>query len=562
MTVPPAPTWGQLLQLSARITAIPSMISGQETSFLYSYMRDHYQGQGEAVELGSFLGASTAAQAAGLIANPLPATQSRRLFSYDSFIWGGLINWWKHKPRHIGELSPPILQPEDRFEDSYRINVQPWLDRIEVRAGWVNETSWDGAPIEWLFVDIMKSQDTAAVVARTFFPHLLPQVGVLYHQDYKFLDTPWIHMLMYRLRNYFKPWYSVEHGGMVFTCLYPIPMDAIEEAVAFHTYTVHEINNSFAYSLALMGNDVDYQRGYVMISHLDAYLEAIEQTPPETRRTAIQDPLFQARLRQLFVELPAKVPATPLLDAKPNTKSSETTPPTTCYVLCGTPGSGIKWGSEFIQAQGIMGAPQAFLDPAVQTHLRQAWSLQDAPMLDYLRACMQHTISSLGIFGITLTFDHLQAILGELNTNSTQPDAFSTLETLFPNLHCVYLTRSDRIQQALGNLVDRQASEYDVAEIDAEVKSLIQQHIAWSRFFMHCPKPPQIFDIHDLYTIIQPQFHSMLNAMRIEPLADWRFQLVPAPMLPRHPEWGLRYLMDKGVTLADSVVSASDHPES
>jgi hypothetical protein len=59
-------------------------------------------------------------------------------------------------------------------------------------------------PIEFLFIDAMKSPEVATAIASEFFPHLVRAKGYIAHQDFSHCSTPWVHFLTFRLRDYFS----------------------------------------------------------------------------------------------------------------------------------------------------------------------------------------------------------------------------------------------------------------------------------------------------------------------------------------------------------------------
>lgn len=62
----------------------------------------------------------------------------------------------------------------------------------------------------------MKSWELANSVLRNFFPALRPGLSLVHHQDFVHFFTPWIHLIMYRLREYFEPYAYVREGSYIF----------------------------------------------------------------------------------------------------------------------------------------------------------------------------------------------------------------------------------------------------------------------------------------------------------------------------------------------------------
>ena len=143
------------------------------------------------------------------------------------------------------------------FLDEFSRQTSPWKDRIEVYAGDLLQIGWAGAPIEFLFVDAMKSWDLANFIVRESFSALIPGVAYVVHQDFAYHHTSWIHLIMYRLREYVD---SVEHvpnsSSHVFRCCRRIPAALLNDPLSFSSFRPDEIDRAFGYSLELVPPEV------------------------------------------------------------------------------------------------------------------------------------------------------------------------------------------------------------------------------------------------------------------------------------------------------------------
>jgi hypothetical protein len=290
--------WDEQIPLERAITDIPTMLAIQELRFLHGYLRDHFQGRGAVVDLGTFLGAGAAAMASGLRANPRLVAHDHIVHSYDSFEWNNLVNWWKG-PLVVGG-APAQLNPQENFAFAAQQNVAPWRDLIQIHEGWVDAQTWSGDPIEFLMVDIMKSRQTTRDVLLGFFTCLQPEISMVYHQDYKFLNTAFIHLSMYRLRHHFLPVYSLPVNALVFRCIRPVSREDALQASDFDDFTIQEMHDAFSYSAYLMQQDYAAIQHYIDVAHLDAFLDCIVYLPLEYRQRAAAEPLFWARLERIF----------------------------------------------------------------------------------------------------------------------------------------------------------------------------------------------------------------------------------------------------------------------
>lgn len=208
------------------VMAVPSMMSRQEKTFLHNYTRNHYRGEGVIVDAGVFLGASTACFGAALEARPdLEALRSR---------FGKPIRLYERgiststMPRHFQNNNIPGTWREgDDFSDVVRAFTEQWEDLVEYNFGDICETSWDGSPIEILFLDILKNRQIQAHTYQQFYRTLIPGVSLVVQQDYFFDGLPFIKVAQESLSDYFD--YIGEVRSMaLFRLNKPLPESVFE----------------------------------------------------------------------------------------------------------------------------------------------------------------------------------------------------------------------------------------------------------------------------------------------------------------------------------------------
>ncbi|MCB0331545.1 MAG: hypothetical protein KDD70_17865, partial [Bdellovibrionales bacterium] len=205
-----------------------NMLSSSEAQMLHWLARHVYQGKGVIVELGSWLGGSTVALASGLSTNSYAKGCPLRTFD----IFGG-----------------PIESP-DCFFTQWVENTSDYQSLISATHQNLNTVKWDGMPIEFLFVDAMKSVKLAESIVPQFYSALIPGESYLIHQDYKFHLTPWILITSFRLREYFEPVLSPSDAyTVVFKNTSAIPRSELLYSVDYSSVTEEEIQASYAYSI-------------------------------------------------------------------------------------------------------------------------------------------------------------------------------------------------------------------------------------------------------------------------------------------------------------------------
>lgn len=216
-------------------SAWPGMTTVQERDYCYHFARDHYQGKGAIVDLGCWLGATTASLAEGL-RESRRVRPSGQIHAYDQFLWEGYMEGYL--PDHFQPGESTLGDVEDR--------LYAWKEWITLQPGDLNHQSWDGEPIEFLLVDVIKSASLAETVVRSFFPALQPG-SLVVQQDFSHFYTGWIQLLHYHLRDYFTPIADIpESCSLVFRLEKPIPEEKLRNFDWLHTPQQDEIESAFA----------------------------------------------------------------------------------------------------------------------------------------------------------------------------------------------------------------------------------------------------------------------------------------------------------------------------
>ena len=106
----------------------------------------------------------------------------------------------------------------------------------------------------------MKSPDTARVIVRDFYPHLVAGVSLVAHQDFAHFFTGWIHLIQYRLRDYFEFDSEVKRAcTVVFKLKKTIPAALLDQDWSLENADLAEVNAAFDYSANLVSADKQEQ---------------------------------------------------------------------------------------------------------------------------------------------------------------------------------------------------------------------------------------------------------------------------------------------------------------
>jgi hypothetical protein len=237
------------------------MTSQQEQEWLRMYAARRYRGLGAIVDLGCFVGATTIALAEGLAVN-LKAG-GNQIHAYDLFRWNqGYEAWVKGK-----ELEGRFGVGESFFFE-FLARTADWRDYIVAHQEDLCDAQWTGGPIEFLYIDAMKSPKVATAIASNFFPHLIAGKSSIAHQDYPHYVTWWIHILTFRLRDYFSFVADLPQSTL-FRLNQPIDPDLLASDLSPATVSPPEIEAAFDYSLSVVGRE---KKANVIAAKANAYL--------------------------------------------------------------------------------------------------------------------------------------------------------------------------------------------------------------------------------------------------------------------------------------------------
>lgn len=276
---------------------IPSMVSRREAAFFTESAARYVGREGAIVDLGCWLGSTSVALARGtLIPGREREDRNEMVFGFDVFRWEAWM------PAHIPYC---LYQAGDSFLPEARRVIRDFGGgAVELVHADLEVYEWAGGPIKILLVDAMKTPGLAARIPRSFFSSLIAG-GLLIHQDFKHYHTTWIHLLQYRLREYFQLYQSVVNTQTVaFEVMKPVGKEAIDRATDFATMGDEEIDASFRHSLALVGSEdgANIAAAHIMhYAHLGRKARAFETL--ETYRSFGTDtgefPLVMKHLNQL-----------------------------------------------------------------------------------------------------------------------------------------------------------------------------------------------------------------------------------------------------------------------
>jgi hypothetical protein len=163
---------GQDGELSKAVRRIPTMLC-KETLGYYKWLTKTFEGPGDVVELGSWMGSSTACLAEGLSQNPRRG--GRIIHVYDSFIWRDWMKAYTEDP----ELLAANIHEGESFLEYFWDYVGPFRAYIDVHRSVLKTGTeqfalpileWDGRQIGILVMDFAHDRASNEAMWRVFSP--------------------------------------------------------------------------------------------------------------------------------------------------------------------------------------------------------------------------------------------------------------------------------------------------------------------------------------------------------------------------------------------------------
>jgi trehalose 2-sulfotransferase len=145
---------------------------------------------------------------------------------------------------------------------------------------------------------------------------------------------------------------------------------------------------------------------------------------------------------------------------------------------------------------------------------------------DYVSQVLSHGKTSNGIFGAKIMWDHLPDLLDRLTGNadlSSSQRVNACLQSIFPSLKYIYVTRQDKLRQAISLWkaiqtqqwrLDRctsDAKEWRVPVFDFEAIDYLQRRLVaherdWQRFFTTAYIEPLVLRYEEFANDLKPTF--------------------------------------------------------
>lgn len=127
----------------------------------------------------------------------------------------------------------------------------------------------------------------------------------------------------------------------------------------------------------------------------------------------------------------------------------------TCYLILATPRSGSTLLGQGLQASGLAGDPKEFFGHKMPFWMER-WGTPTLP--SYVARLVPARSTANGVFGAKLLYQQLVHLEGLARQEPQLTDfpLAASLRQLFPNLHLIWVSRDDKVRQAISWFKARQ----------------------------------------------------------------------------------------------------------
>lgn len=240
--------------------------------------------------------------------------------------------------------------------------------------------------------------------------------------------------------------------------------------------------------------------------------------------------------------------------------------PTLSYFVCATARSGSSLLCSLLGDTGVAGYPGEYFTPPNYAKARRDWDLNSAPFSEYLRKTIETCTTPNGVFGTKVFVSNVsQPRFRELPEYAEQDlKSWELMSAIFPNLHYIWITRRNKIRQAVSywrakqtavwEIQDgaerrpKQEPVYDFEQIQWHLEEAILEESRWQDYYKLTGVQPLTIVYEDFVERKEETIREVLDYLGIEEPGE------PVNKLPRlsrqadlkSEEWVERFLEDKG----------------
>jgi trehalose 2-sulfotransferase len=269
-----------------------------------------------------------------------------------------------------------------------------------------------------------------------------------------------------------------------------------------------------------------------------------------------------------------------LVTTRPPARSSEQgvrVGPKSSFFICHTLRCGSTLLCDALSSTGVAGYPEEYFPerhhPGRAVYVTTAAALKDPEMWQSdwtntpVEQCLDRALESgttpNGVFASKVKWFNIPCLRDMLRSlpEGGGLSFAEHLDTLFPNLRYVWVTRRDKVRQAVSLVRARQSTQwtavsaepqppvgadYNFHVIDAALRRIVREECAWGEYFTHAGVTPFTIVYEDLVGNYESTVRQLLDHLEIRLPRGYVF---PSPLLHKQAdqaseEWVARYYRD------------------
>lgn len=229
------------------------------------------------------------------------------------------------------------------------------------------------------------------------------------------------------------------------------------------------------------------------------------------------------------------------------------------YWLCTTPRSGSSALGDALERTGVAGRPTEYFNRRFQPQLFGRFGVETQGA--FLEAVTRQTATANGVFGVKVMLDRdMEPFFeGLRDAHGSLADA-ELVRAAFPDLRFVWLTRRDKVRQAVSFVRAQQTGvwerysgeakpetprlEFDYAALNRFVHELILREARWGDLFGRLGVSPHTVVYEDYVLEPEAAVRGILDFLGLEPPPAWSLPELPLQRLADEVSdaWVGRYL--------------------
>lgn len=235
------------------------------------------------------------------------------------------------------------------------------------------------------------------------------------------------------------------------------------------------------------------------------------------------------------------------------------------YLVCGTPRSGTSLLCEALKLTGIAGKPEEYFWRDDEPFWRAHWSVSD--YAGYMEHAFAEGSTPNGVFGAKMMMGgYFRHFVTQLRTLSQFEDRSlrepDLLASVFPNLRYIWVTRRNKVRQAVSfwravqtgvwavsgpSTGAARAAVYDFEAIDHLLQEIVMREASWQAYFETAGVQPRVIVYEDFVARYTETVLALLDWLGIALPVGFAVQ---GPRLQKQADalsevWVNRYRTDK-----------------